>query len=190
MGCHTPVRSCLQLPLIQGDPLPDVDLCPRARRARTAAAAAVLAVLLSLFASFLTLTGASPAAAADAQCAPLALASFGDPGAAVGTATVPPEDSACFTVTAPAAGLYLVSLKDRANAYTQMYAEDGTEVDCYDERFSESGRCQVSTPGSYTVKIVNNGWGSWRTLPSPSSRSPRPPRAAPSRPAPPGTSPR
>ncbi|WP_393074161.1 Tat pathway signal protein [Streptomyces sp. LN704] len=139
--------------------MPDVDLCPRARRARTAAAAAVLAVLLSLFASFLTLTGASPAAAADAQCAPLALASFGDPGAAVGTATVPPEDSACFTVTAPAAGLYLVSLKDRANAYTQMYAEDGTEVDCYDERFSESGRCQVSTPGSYTVKIVNNGWG-------------------------------
>ncbi|MFE2320882.1 Tat pathway signal protein [Streptomyces sp. NPDC059441] len=138
--------------------MPDADTCPRARRGRPTAAAAVLAVLLSLFASLLTLTGASPAVAADAECAPLALASFGDPGAAVGTAAVPPQDSACFTVTAPAAGLYLVSLKDSANAYTQMYAEDGTELDCYDERFLESGRCQVPAPGSYTLKVVNSGW--------------------------------
>ncbi|WP_155059064.1 PPC domain-containing protein [Streptomyces blattellae] len=130
-----------------------------ARRGRTAVVPAVFAVLVSLLVSLLTLTGASPAAAADADCAPLTLASFGDPGDAVGKATVPARESACFTVTAPEAGLYLVSLDDGHNeAYTRMYASDGTEVDCYDEQFYAEGRCRVPAAGTYTVTVVNNSW--------------------------------
>jgi hypothetical protein len=129
----------------------DDDSCPSGRRRRPAA----IAALVSLFTSLLTLTGVSPAQAADAECAPLALASFGDPGDAVGRATVPAEGSACFTVTAPTAGLYLVSL-DNLNAH--LYAADGTEVDCYDEQVSKNGRCQVPAAGTYTLKVVNSGW--------------------------------
>ncbi|GAA0302717.1 Tat pathway signal protein [Streptomyces turgidiscabies] len=123
---------------------------------------AVFVALLSLFASLLTLTGASPAVAAgvaDEECAPLALASFGDPGDAVGKVTVAAQSSACFTVTAAAAGLYLMSVEDSHNdAYTQMYDADGAEVDCYDEEIWAAGRCQVPAAGTYTVKVVNNGW--------------------------------
>ncbi|MFE6172977.1 Tat pathway signal protein [Streptomyces sp. NPDC056464] len=119
----------------------------------------MFAAVISLFASLLTLTGAGPAVAVEEECAPLALASFGDPGDAVGRATVPARESACFSVTAPQAGRYLMALDDSGNnAYTQMYAEDGSEVDCYDEQFSEGGRCQVPAPGTYTVKVVNNDW--------------------------------
>ncbi|MGY1498884.1 Tat pathway signal protein [Streptomyces sp. QTS52] len=137
----------------------DVDFWPSARRGRRAVFPAVFVALLSLFASLLTLTGASPAVAADEECAPLALAPFGDPGDAVGRTTVPAESSTCFTVTIPAAGLYLVS-KDRSSpASVVLYGADGGEVDCYDEQVSQSGRCQVPAAGVYTLKVVNSG--SW-----------------------------
>ncbi|MDF3142664.1 MULTISPECIES: IPT/TIG domain-containing protein [unclassified Streptomyces] len=137
----------------------DDDSCPAARRGRAAKFAAVFAAVVSLFASTLTLAGASPAVAVEAECAPLALASFGDPAGAVGKATVPAQDSACFSVTAPQAGLYRMLLDDSGNnAYAQMYAEDGSQVDCYDEQFSDDGWCQVPAAGTYTVKVVNNGW--------------------------------
>ncbi|MFD4502123.1 Tat pathway signal protein [Streptomyces sp. NPDC058457] len=127
--------------------------------ARTGRLTAVTVLVVSLLTSLLTLTGAGSARADDPVCAPLALASFGDPGDAVGRATLPVDGSACFTVTAPAAGRYLVSLDDsHVVAYTQMSAADGTQVDCYDEQFSEQGRCQVPAAGTYTVTVVNNGW--------------------------------
>lgn len=133
----------------------DADSCPPARRRRAVAFLAAVPLLASL----LSLTATGTAQADDPVCAPLALASFGDPGDAVGKAAVAPQSSACFTVSAAAAGRYLVSLDDSFNnAYTQMYAEDGTEVDCYDEQFSESGRCDVPAAGTYTVKVVNGGW--------------------------------
>jgi hypothetical protein len=117
------------------------------------------AALVSLLASLLSLTFASPAVAADEECAPLALASFGDPGDAVGRVTVPAQSSACFTVTAERAGQYLVSLKDsQNNAYTQVYAEDGSQLDCFDEQSYQSGACEVPAAGVYTVKVVNSGW--------------------------------
>ncbi|WP_322620238.1 IPT/TIG domain-containing protein [Streptomyces acidicola] len=101
---------------------------------------------------------AAPAADAD-DCAPLALAPFGDPGDAVGKATVPPDGSACFTVTATEPGRHLVSLDDSSNeAYTQMLAEDGTQVDCHDQDFAGGGWCDVPAAGTYTVQVVNNGW--------------------------------
>ncbi|MGW0755069.1 Tat pathway signal protein [Streptomyces sp. NPDC002814] len=129
-----------------------------ARRGRAAVVPAVFAALVSLLASLLTLTAASPAAAADADCAPLVLAPFGDPGDAVNKATIPVGESVCFTMSAPAAGRYLLSdgYGDSPNA--QLFAADGTEVDCYDEQFSEGGRCDVPASGDYTLKIVNSGW--------------------------------
>ncbi|MFD8724072.1 Tat pathway signal protein [Streptomyces sp. NPDC059629] len=120
---------------------------------------AVTGLVTTLLASLLTLSGAGSARADDPVCAPLALAPFGDPAGAVGKATVPARESACFTVTAPEGGLYLVSLEDsHNNAYTQMSTADGSQVDCYDEEFSEQGRCQVPAAGTYTVTVVNNDW--------------------------------
>ncbi|MEV0239950.1 Tat pathway signal protein [Streptomyces sp. NPDC050674] len=129
----------------------DTNSCPPTRGRR----AAVFAAVVSLFASLLTLAGANHAVAADEECAPLALAPFGDPGDAVAKANVPAQEGVCFTVTASAAGLYLVSL-DHLDAH--LYAADGTEVDCYDEQLSRDGRCQVPVAGTYTLKIVNSGW--------------------------------
>jgi hypothetical protein len=133
--------------------LSDTNSLPPTRRRR----AAVFAAVVSLFGSLLTLTGASPAVAADEECAPLTLASFGDPGDAVTKTTVPAESSTCFTLTAPAAGLYLVTM-DHIDLYAQMYDADGTEVDCYEERFSQRGQCQVPAAGTYTLKVVNARW--------------------------------
>ncbi|WP_432044187.1 Tat pathway signal protein [Streptomyces cadmiisoli] len=136
----------------------DTHSCPPTRRRRTA----VFAVVVSLFASLLTLTGASPAVAADEECAPLTLASFGDPGDAVTKTTVPAESSTCFTLTASAAGLYLVTL-DHIDFYARMHAADGTEVDCYEERFHQEGQCQVPAAGTYTLKVVNGSWSQGET---------------------------
>ncbi|MFD5594576.1 Tat pathway signal protein [Streptomyces griseorubiginosus] len=118
---------------------------------------AVLAALFALLASLLSLAGASPASAADEECAPLAVASFGDPGDAVNKADLPGQGSSCFTLTASAAGLYLVS-DDNSETYAQVSAADGTEVDCYDERSYQSGMCRIPAAGSYTLRILNNGW--------------------------------
>ncbi|MDT0485099.1 Tat pathway signal protein [Streptomyces doebereineriae] len=126
---------------------------------------AVLTALLALLTSLLSLTGAGPTAAADLadeECAPLALASFGDPGGAVNKATSPSQGSHCFTLTASAAGLYLVS-DDNYDTYAQVSAADGTEVDCYNERSSQSGMCQVPAAGIYTLRIVNNSWAEAQT---------------------------
>ncbi|MET8563756.1 hypothetical protein ABZV75_25455 [Streptomyces flaveolus] len=124
--------------------MPDPDSCPPARRRRTA----VFAAVVSLFASLLTLTGASPAVAADEERAPLTLASFGDPADAVTKTTVPAESSTCFTVTAPAAGLYLMT-PEHIDMHAQTYAADGSEVDCYEEeQFHQeaSARCPPRAP--------------------------------------------
>jgi len=132
--------------------LPVDDACPPAGRRR----AAVLAVLVALLTSLLSLAGAGPALAEE-ECAPVALASFGDPGDAVNKATPPGQGSSCFTLTAPAAGLYLVS-DDNSGTYAQVSAADGTEVDCYDERTGRNGVCEVPAAGTYTLRIVNGGW--------------------------------
>ncbi|MGP4050272.1 Tat pathway signal protein [Streptomyces sp. 2A115] len=121
---------------------------------------AVFAALTALFTSLLTLTGASPAVAADEECAPLALAPFGDPGGAVGQARVAPDSSVCYTVTVETPGLYLApALDGGGNAVTrQLLAADGSEVDCYGDAYATHGMCAVSTAGTYTLKVVNTGW--------------------------------
>ncbi|MET9829489.1 IPT/TIG domain-containing protein [Streptomyces sp. NPDC006385] len=138
----------------------DDDSCPSARRGRAAVFPAVFAAVVSLFASLLTLTGASPAVAADEECAPLALAPFGDPGDAVGKATVAPDASVCYTVTVETPGLYLAPAKDgHGNAVTrQLLAADGSEVDCHGDQYATQGMCGVPAAGTYTLKVLNTGW--------------------------------
>lgn len=132
---------------------------PTARRRRPAIVPAAFAALVSLFASLLTLTAASPAVA-DEECAPLALASFGDPGDAVGKATVAPDSSVCYTVTVETPGLYLApALDDSGNSMTrQLLAADGSEVDCYGDAYATNGMCAVPAAGTYTLKVLNTGW--------------------------------
>lgn len=133
----------------------DAYVCPRARHRRPTA----LTVLVALLAALLSLTGAGTARADDPVCAPLALAPFGDPGDAVGTATLAAGASACYTVTADAAGLYLLSVNNSGNeAYAQLLAADGSQVDCQGDEYTTHGMCTVPAAGTYTVKVVNGGW--------------------------------
>ncbi|MEV5982046.1 Tat pathway signal protein [Streptomyces sp. NPDC052114] len=124
--------------------------CPSARRtAHTAVFLALAALLALLVPSALPATAAH---AAEAECAPLALAPFGDPGDAVGKAVVAPDASACHTFTATEAGLHQVSLTDTSNeAYTEVHAGD-TRIEC------TGGLCDLPAAGDYTVKVVNNGF--------------------------------
>ncbi|MFI1723226.1 Tat pathway signal protein [Streptomyces sp. NPDC020489] len=120
---------------------------------------AASAAVVSLLASLLSLTAASPAVAAE-ECAPLALAPFGDPGGAVGEATIGPDASVCYTVTVTTPGLYLAPAKDASgNAMTrQLLADDGSAVDCYGDEYATHDMCSVPAAGTYTLKVLNTGW--------------------------------
>lgn len=129
---------------------------PSARPAASAALFLALAALLALLVP--TALPATAAHAAEPDCAPLALAPFGDPGAALGKTTVAPDATTCFTFTTAEAGLHLVSFDDSSNeAHTDVYSGD-TEVDCYDTEYRTDGWCDLSAAGTYTLKVVNDGW--------------------------------
>ncbi|MFD7278308.1 FG-GAP-like repeat-containing protein [Streptomyces sp. NPDC059862] len=98
----------------------------------------------------------APAATAAEDCAILPLAPFGDPGSAVGKATVPADGSACFTFTAEQPGLHRV-LTERTATAAQVF--DGeTQLDCYDVTWG-SGWCTLPRAGAFTLKLVNTSWG-------------------------------
>ncbi|MFD0415680.1 Tat pathway signal protein [Streptomyces sp. NPDC127108] len=97
------------------------------------------------------------ARAAEPECAPLALAPFGDPGDAVGRAVVAPDATTCFTFSATEAGLHQITLDAGGNeAYRQVYRGD-TEIDCSDRV------CDLPAAGAYTVKVVNDGFEEAKT---------------------------
>ncbi|MFC8127107.1 Tat pathway signal protein [Streptomyces sp. NPDC057302] len=129
---------------------------PTARPAASAALFLALAALLALLVpSALPVTAAH---AAEPECAPLALAPFGDPGTALGKATVAPDATTCYTFTTTEAGLHLVSLDDSSNeAHTAVHSGD-TPVDCYDTEYRDAGWCDLAASTTYTLKISNNGW--------------------------------
>jgi hypothetical protein len=146
--------------------------CALRTRARSMAYAALLltlSVVLSLLlpadaadAASLS-SSASSAARVDEDvtvaddCAPLALAPFGDPGPAVGKASVPADGSACFTFTAEQAGLHRVLLDDQHNeTHAEVYDGDD-QLDCYDPTWG-AGWCRLPRAGAFTLKIVNRGW--------------------------------
>ncbi|MFI7297444.1 Tat pathway signal protein [Streptomyces sp. NPDC050121] len=136
----------------------DTDSCPPARRRRAAA----LSAAVPLLASLLGLTAAGPAQAddpVDPACTPLAAAPFGDPGDAVGKATVAPDTSVCYTVTVETPGAYLAPAVDGyGNAMTrQLLAADGSQVDCQDA-YATNGVCTVPAAGPYTLRVFNSDW--------------------------------
>ncbi len=136
------------------------DSCTAVRPGRLTAAA----VLVSLLVPLLTLTGAGAARADGPSCAPLAPAPFGDPGDAAAQASVPADGTACFTLTADAPGLHLVSLKDDSgDLYPQVTAADGTQLDCYDNEYAVKGWCDLPSAGTYTLSIRNQGWSAAQT---------------------------
>ncbi|MFJ8489768.1 Tat pathway signal protein [Streptomyces sp. NPDC094038] len=127
--------------------------------ARPGRLTAVTVLVVSLLTSLLTLTGAGPARADDPVCAPLALAPFGDPGDAQAEVSVPADGSTCYTLTAEAPGLHLVSLgAGSSDLYPQLYTADGTQLDCYDNEYGVKGWCDLPAAGAYTLKVVNTGW--------------------------------
>ncbi|MFI1031991.1 Tat pathway signal protein [Streptomyces sp. NPDC020951] len=137
----------------------DADSCPPARRRRRAGA---LLAAVPLLASLLSLTAAGAAQAddpADPACAPLATAPFGDPGDAVGKATVEGHANTCYTVTADAPGLYQLSLNDSSyQGFTTLQAADGNPVDCDGDLWTTWEMCTVPAAGAYTLRVHNDGW--------------------------------
>ncbi|GLF94947.1 cell surface protein [Streptomyces yaizuensis] len=92
----------------------------------------------------------TPAARAPApgECAALPPAAFGDPGAAVGTVTVPERGSACFAFTVERAGLHnAVYDANGGDTYTEFY--DGERrLDC-------GSQCLLPRTGDFTLKVLN-----------------------------------
>jgi hypothetical protein len=134
--------------------------------ARSTACAALLltmSVVLSLLLPVSAASAASLPASVVAEdvtaddCATLALAPFGDPGPAVGRATVPADGSACFTFTAEQPGLHRVLVDDQHNnTYAEVYDGD-TRLDCHDPTWG-AGWCRLPAAGAFTLKLVNRGW--------------------------------
>ncbi|MGW1268680.1 Tat pathway signal protein, partial [Streptomyces sp. NPDC002491] len=86
----------------------------------------------------------------------LATAPFGDPGDAIGKATVAGDASTCYTVTAETPGLYQVSLNDSSyQGYTTLEAADGIPVDCNGAMYK---MCTVPAAGTYTLSVFNRDW--------------------------------
>ena len=133
--------------------------CLSERRGRPAVPLLVVTVLVALLGSLLTLTttvGAAPARAVGAECAPLALAPFGDPGDAVARGTLEGGAQACYTVTVRA-GRHQVSLEDARNgAYANVSDVDGGSVECTAPSYGVRW-CDFPAAGAYTVVVDNSG---------------------------------
>ncbi|MFE7775359.1 hypothetical protein ACFU5O_15945 [Streptomyces sp. NPDC057445] len=124
---------------------------------------ALLSVLLTtlLPAGAAWARGITPTAAdaAGGNCTVLPLTSFGDPADAAGKATIAGHGgSVCFGFTAEKAGLHRVVLgKVHTGTYAEVY--DGTApLDCSRTERSDAGWCDLPRAGSYTLKVVNQGW--------------------------------
>ncbi|MCB5165013.1 hypothetical protein LG634_09255 [Streptomyces bambusae] len=97
---------------------------------------------------------AERAAADGEECRPLALAPLGDPGDAVGTATVPPKGTACFTVTVTKPGMHRLLASDQY-AYPSLAAGE-TQVECGPQGHQNSW-CDLAA-GTYTLSVYNTHW--------------------------------
>lgn len=124
------------------------------RTRRTAGLFAVVPLLASLVS--VSAAGVAQADPGGGECAPLEVAGFGDPGKAVGKATLEPDGSACFTFTAEAAGLYLAPKSGRADL--SVTGPDGGAVDCSGDFYATNGMCALPTAGAYTLTLTNRGW--------------------------------
>ncbi|MER7514962.1 hypothetical protein [Streptomyces sp. NPDC126499] len=95
-----------------------------------------------------TPTSEAPAAPAAGTCAPLALASFGDPGAAVGKASLEPGGTACFVLTVDRPGRHYAAVD--ASGVSVWFYEGTTPLECALPRV-----CDLPSGGTYTLRIDN-----------------------------------
>ncbi|MEU3688198.1 hypothetical protein [Streptomyces narbonensis] len=90
----------------------------------------------------------------DPACPALALAPLGDPGDAVGTATVPARNSVCFTVTVKTPGTHRILFTGQ-QIYPSLYAGE-TQVSCESVGHLQAF-CELAA-GTYTLKLYNGHW--------------------------------
>ena len=92
-------------------------------------------------------------------CAPLALAQFGDPGAAKAAGALKADQVRCHLVTA-AAGRHVIRLHTLAGETRwQIYDAAGGEF-CTEP--GNYGICDLPEAGRYSVHVVNKGWNDAR----------------------------
>ncbi|MCX5129889.1 hypothetical protein [Streptomyces sp. NBC_00347] len=91
------------------------------------------------------------AGAAAEPCAPLALAPFGDPGSAVGRATIAAQSSACFTVVVTKPGLHRLVLSEQQAV--PSLTSGGEQVGCGDPW--NATWCELAA-GTYTLSVYNS----------------------------------
>ncbi|MFF0468802.1 hypothetical protein ACFYPX_15390 [Micromonospora zamorensis] len=91
-------------------------------------------------------------------CPVLPLAAFGDPGSAVGTGTVPPNQGiSCQALRVTTPGRLLVRMDQYANQYLDWRVyDDAGQVVCTE--FDSSRSCAAPTAGSYTLVLHNWNW--------------------------------
>ncbi|MFE4634552.1 hypothetical protein ACFRJ1_14435 [Streptomyces sp. NPDC056773] len=101
----------------------------------------------------------APAASAAAEpCAPLALAPLGDPGSAVGSATIESQSSACFTVVVTKPGMHRLLVSEQ-QVYPSLTSA-GNQVDCGDPL--DGPWCELAN-GTYKLSVYNSSWAAKTT---------------------------
>lgn len=96
---------------------------------------------------------------APAECAALPLASFGDPGSAVGRVSVPGYGNACFVFTAERAGMHRVLLGGAPGLGHLQVFDGETALNCSDgTAWGDNGWCDLPRTGAFTLRIVNRDW--------------------------------
>lgn len=93
------------------------------------------------------------AGSAEEPCTPLALAPLGDPGGAVGSATIQPQATACFTVVVTQPGVHRLLVSDQY-AYPSL-SSGGSRVECGDPW--DGTWCELAA-GTYTLSVYNSHW--------------------------------
>ncbi|MER7537078.1 hypothetical protein ABTX77_20195 [Streptomyces sp. NPDC097704] len=87
-------------------------------------------------------------------CAPLALAALDAPGQAVGSVTLDPNGTACFSVTVEKPGLHRILVSGQY-AYPSLYSGE-SKVACEDIQYRDAW-CELAA-GTYTLKLSNTYW--------------------------------
>ncbi|MCU7725327.1 hypothetical protein ODJ79_16490 [Actinoplanes sp. KI2] len=95
---------------------------------------------------------------ASAGCPVLRPVSFGDPGNATGTGTLPSQSSvACHKLRTPAAGGVAVRIYDDQQVWWTVYDNAGTQV-C--DKYSQASSCPLSAAGDYTIVTSSQAYDS------------------------------
>ncbi|MCJ0869684.1 Tat pathway signal protein [Streptomyces sp. AP-93] len=94
-----------------------------------------------------------PAGSAAEPCAPLALAPLGDPGGAVGSATIAPQGTGCFEVVVTKPGMHRLLVSDQYASAS--LSSGGSNVVCGDPW--DGSWCELAA-GTYTLSVYNSHW--------------------------------